>query len=276
MNPIPLKMHLPAASDGVSTHFYLPPCGRTDIGEQGGFFKLRGKRRGMIKFNLGRVALASFILLCPRFTAWLSAQSPPAEAPTRMSLLDDERRIQVGNRLSYLVEEDRERPIVILVNPQGAVEIPLIGKVEAKGKTCLKLAQEIKSLIEVDFYYRATVLVEFPQYAENLGEVILLGEVRRPGSQQIPVDEILTVSAAVLGAGGFTGDADAEKVTLIRGDPQAGSWLSKNIVRIDSQLPACRSPAILIQLGCLCPHYGDRSGLPGKWNGLRRPQPGIL
>ena len=53
MNPIPLKMLLPAASDRVSTHFYLPRprCGRTDIREQGVFFKFHGKRRGAIKFK---------------------------------------------------------------------------------------------------------------------------------------------------------------------------------------------------------------------------------
>ncbi len=217
---MPLKMLQTAASDDMFSQQNFPNCGRTDLAEQGGFFKSGSRGHERIISNSGRFVPALFVLLCLLFSDRIAAQSTDAAEHTRMSLLDDERTIQVGNRLSYSVDEDRERPSIILVNTHGEVGLPLIGKVKAEGKTCRKLAHEIKSLLEVDFYYQATVLIDFPQYAENLGEAILLGEVQRPGSLQIPVDEILTVSDAVLGAGGFTRDADAEKVTLIRGDPE--------------------------------------------------------
>ncbi len=180
-------------------------------------FRLNGWQR----FYFGRVTMALGLLFSPLLMAFGAAENLVSEGPTQMSLLDDERGLKVGNRLSYAVEEDRERPIIILVNPQGEVNIPLIGKVEAAGKTCKQLAYEIKSLVEVDFYYQATVLINFPQIADNLGEVILLGEVRKLGPLPIPADEILTVSAAILRAGGFTREADSEKVTLIRGDAES-------------------------------------------------------
>ena len=51
MNPIPLKMLLPAASYGVTTHFYPPQCGGPDIGDVLVFWNPRRKQRGMIQFK---------------------------------------------------------------------------------------------------------------------------------------------------------------------------------------------------------------------------------
>ena len=182
--------------------------------------------------RIGRAALALGLLMAPLLTVRAGPENTSSEAPTQMNLLDQERSLQVGHRLSYTVLEDRERPIIILVNPRGEVDIPLLGRVEAEGKTCRQLAYEIKSLIEVDFYYQATVLINFPQIADNLGEVILLGEVQRLGPLPIPADDILTVSAAILRAGGFTRGADAEKVTLIRGNPDSEAGEEKYEINV--------------------------------------------
>ena len=174
-----------------------------------------------LNIRFGRFILAAGLLFFPRLIPMAAADSITSDVPNRMSLLDRERLIRIGNRLTYTVEEDRERPLALLVNPRGEVDIPLLGKVDAVGKTCQQLAYDIKSLLEVDFYYRATVLVDYPQFTDNLGEITMLGEVLHPGPLPLPADDILTVSAAVNAAGGFKSGADAEKVTLIRDNPES-------------------------------------------------------
>ncbi len=61
----------------------------------------------------------------------------------------------------------------------------------------------------------------------------MLGEVQHPGPLSLPADDILTVSAAVLAAGGFKPGADAEKVTLIRNNPDSEEGEDKFELDVD-------------------------------------------
>lgn len=148
-----------------------------------------------------------------------SAAGAQEEEHGRMALLDDETPLKVGNRLAYTVVEDRQPAKILLVTDRGLVDPPYIGKVQAVGKTCKALAFEIKQLLEVDFYYRATVLLEPHRAINSRGRLTMLGEVRQQGPLLIPIDEILTVSSAILRSGGFSLDADKSRVSLLRSDP---------------------------------------------------------
>lgn len=139
----------------------------------------------------------------------------PAE-PNQMDLLEDSRPLAVGDRLLYSVVEERSLPVALFVNALGEVDVPLIGRVSAKGQTCRTLAMEIQKRLEVDFFHRATVLLQ-NQFAENTrGKVNVAGAVQYQGAYPIPADQIFTVSAAILRAGGLLPGADATKVVLIR------------------------------------------------------------
>jgi polysaccharide export outer membrane protein len=59
---------------------------------------------------------------------------------------------------------------------------------------------------------------------KSRGKVYLVGPVRAPGPQEIPSDEVLTLSKAILRAGGFGDFADKKNVKVTRkgehpGDP---------------------------------------------------------
>jgi protein involved in polysaccharide export with SLBB domain len=59
--------------------------------------------------------------------------------------------------------------------------------------------------------------------AKSRGKVYLVGPVRAPGPQEIPSDEILTLSKAILRAGGFSDFADKRNVRVTRkGEGPAG------------------------------------------------------
>ncbi len=136
-----------------------------------------------------------------------------------MSLLDNKRALDVGDRLSYMVVEDREPAHILFVNDRGEIDVPLLGLIHAAGNTSQNIAYEIKSKLEVDYYYQSTVILKQQTETNSRGRFILLGEVGRPGPQLIPVDEVLMVSDAILRAGGFLVAADKSKVTIIRKDP---------------------------------------------------------
>jgi len=148
----------------------------------------------------------------------LSGMPSSAVASTNsMDVLDDKRPLQIGDRLSMRVVEDRKPPIGLVVTDSGDVEVPLIGRVPAKGKTCKQLAYAIKGPLEREYYYKATVIIGLDfETAKSPGTVYVTGQVRNQGPLAIPPDETFTVSRAIIRAGGFADFANKRRVKLIR------------------------------------------------------------
>lgn len=135
-----------------------------------------------------------------------------------MSVLDDKKRLGPDDFVSFRVVEDRDNESQRLrVNDNGELEVPYIGLVPAQGKTCRELAYGIKSALEKEYYYHATVILAVDRVSEkSRGKVYVYGAVKGQGPQEIPPDEIYTVSKAVIRAGGFGDFADKRKVKVTR------------------------------------------------------------
>lgn len=139
-----------------------------------------------------------------------------------MEGLDDKHRLAIGDRLSFRIEEDLEEPKPLIVTDSGELEVPYIGRFPAQTKTCKQLARELKAALEKEYYYRATVILAVDLMARSRGKVYLVGPVRVPGPQEIPSDEVLTLSKAIMRAGGFNDFADRHSVKVTR-KPPAGT-----------------------------------------------------
>lgn len=133
-----------------------------------------------------------------------------------MEALDDTQPLGPGDRVSYRVIEDKDETRSLVVTDSGELDVPYLGRVKAADKTCKALASEIKTALEKDLYYQATVIVAIDQLNKKRGNVYLVGQIRQPGPQDIPSDEVFTLSKAVLRAGGFSDFADKKKVKLTR------------------------------------------------------------
>jgi protein involved in polysaccharide export with SLBB domain len=139
------------------------------------------------------------------------------ENTTSMEVLDDKRPLRVGDRLSMRVVEDRKPPTPLVVTDSGEVEVPLIGRVMAKGKTCKQFAYLIKGPLEREYYYKATVIIGLDVEGRiSPGRVYVTGQVHNQGPIEIPPDETFTVSRAIIKAGGFADFANKKKVKLVR------------------------------------------------------------
>jgi protein involved in polysaccharide export with SLBB domain len=138
-------------------------------------------------------------------------------------VLDDKYRLAIGDQLSFRILEDEadpdsaEAPKTLTVTDSGDVQIPYIGRYPAVGKTCKELALALKTELEKNYYYHATVVIAVDSKPRSRGKIYLVGAIRTAGPQDISSDEDLTLSRAVLRAGGFTDFADGKKVTVTRG-----------------------------------------------------------
>jgi len=139
-----------------------------------------------------------------------------------MDLLDEKHRLAIGDLISFRIVEDEDDPRTLSVTDSGDLEVPYIGRFAAAGKTCKELAHQLKTELEKDYYYQATVIIAVNVMAKSRGRVYLVGPVHTPGPQEIPSDEILTLSKAILRAGGFTDFADKKEVKVTRQAKGAG------------------------------------------------------
>jgi len=133
-----------------------------------------------------------------------------------MDALDDKHQLAIGDRLSFRIVEDEEDPKPLFVTDSVDLEVPHLGRFPAVRKSCLGLARELKTALEKEYYYQATVILAVDLMTKSRGKVYLVGPVRAAGPLDIPSDEILTLSKAILRAGGFSDFADKSHVRVTR------------------------------------------------------------
>jgi protein involved in polysaccharide export with SLBB domain len=160
-----------------------------------------------------------------------------------MNVLDDKKRLGSNDYVSFRVVEDRDNESQRLrVNDSGELEVPYIGLIPAQGRTCKELAYSIKSALEKEYYYHATVILAVERISEkSRGKVYVTGYVRGQGPQEIPADETYTVSKAIIRAGGFADFGDMRKVKLTR---KGGKPINVDCKRIIQQGHSDEDPVL--------------------------------
>lgn len=138
--------------------------------------------------------------------------------PTSLSgyVPDDKYKLRVGDKVSFQIIEDREQPKTLVIADSGELDVPYIGRVPVADKTCKQACQELKELLEKEYYYRATVVLALDQANKFLGRIYVWGQVRNQGPLDLAVNERLTAGKAILRAGGFGDFANKKKVKVVR------------------------------------------------------------
>jgi protein involved in polysaccharide export with SLBB domain len=161
-----------------------------------------------------------------------------------MDVLDDKQPISEGDRISIRILEDRREALQIRVAVTGEIQAPYVGLVSAKGKTCKQLALQVKKELEKNFFKTATVVIAIDEYnpetqkkwaGEDLEFYVMFGIVAKQGKYDLPSNEDISISQAILRAGGFTQFANKEKVKIIRKTPTGNKTILVNVDSIMRQ-----------------------------------------
>jgi polysaccharide export outer membrane protein len=132
-----------------------------------------------------------------------------------IATIDGDYRIGVDDRVQVTVWRNPELSVTAPVRPDGKLSVPIIGDVQAGGRTPSEVAETIKKRLSE--YIRdpnvAVILTELRSH-EFLTRVRVTGAVRTPRS--MPHRQGMTVLDAVLEAGGVNDFASANRARLYR------------------------------------------------------------
>lgn len=156
---------------------------------------------------------------------------------TSMEALDDTRPLRIGDRVIVRIVENRDEPKSLIVQDSGDISVPFLNLVKVAGKTCKEVAYYMKRELEKQYFQRATVIVALERGRRererffDMDYFTIYGQVMRQGRYELAPEEDLTISQAVLRAGGLAQFAKKEKVKLIRTYP--GGQRKSFIVNLD-------------------------------------------
>ncbi len=128
---------------------------------------------------------------------------------------EKEYRIGADDRVQVTVWRNPELSTAGPVRPDGKITVPLIGDVEAGGRTPAEVAEQIKK--QLSAYIRdpnVAVIITELRSSEYLSRVRVTGAVKTPKS--IPYRQGMTVLDVVLEAGGVNDFAAPNRTKLYR------------------------------------------------------------
>jgi len=137
------------------------------------------------------------------------ASSPAATETATFG--QSEYRLGPEDVIEVFVWKQPDLSTTAVIRPDGKVSLPLLGELEATGKSAVQLQDEVtKRLLQ----YVADPMVNVIVKEVNSPKISVLGQVNKPDRYHIK--QRLTVLDAIALAGGFTDFAKRDKVTIIR------------------------------------------------------------
>jgi polysaccharide biosynthesis/export protein len=126
-------------------------------------------------------------------------------------------RLDAGDKLRVVVYGQEGLTNTYAIDAGGAITMPLIGSVPARGRAPAELASAITARLRSGYIRDPSVAVEIESYRP----FFILGEVAAPG--QYPYVPNMSVESAVAIAGGFSPRARRDRVTLTHTDASGSS-----------------------------------------------------
>ena len=162
-------------------------------------------------------------------------QSAPAVLPDAQTTannppsLQNDYRIQPLDTIDISVFNEAELSVQRRVSPRGFITYPMVGPVQVGGLTVGETESKLKDLLGRSFLVNPQVTILVNQATSR--HIVVLGQVKSPGSYDIPF-EGLTLVQAIARAGGFTDVAATDRVVVIRSENGEEKKIVVNVAAI--------------------------------------------
>jgi polysaccharide export outer membrane protein len=175
----------------------------------------RSRMRAGTRFGLAAVIACAIPLMGAAGDASHGVQALSPDAAMLAGAADTDYVIGTQDKLSIRVFQVKDLSLdEVQVDATGQIQLPLIGKVTAAGKTAEQLQDEIAHRLGERYLQSPQVSVSVAESASQ--KVTVEGEVKNPGVYQMKGRT--TLMQAIAMAGGPADDADLHRVAVIRND----------------------------------------------------------
>ena len=221
--------------------------GRTDDIECGSGQRVDARASGVRRKLWLSLLLAFFVtgwpwLVCRELVAAQPDRGGPAaknstpaadvrQQPAVKPADSDEYRIRVGDTLSIAVFQEAELSLEAKVPQSGSIRYPLLGVIQVKGCSLSELEKKITELLAKDYLVNPRVSITV-EANKSRRVVTILGEVKQPGTIEMPDQEQFTLLQLVGRAGGFTNIAATDHITIIRMENGKEQTIRVNVAAI--------------------------------------------
>ena len=170
---------------------------------------------GAILFQIGQIAVAQAHEQSSATAAAASGQA--TGAGDKKSTQDDSYIIGDDDLLAINVWNEPDLKQSAPVRPDGKISLPLIGDIQAAGRTPVQLQNDIAAKLRA-YITHPDVTVVVQQI--NSQKYNILGRVAKPGAYTLSTT--MTVLDAIAEAGGFQDFAKQKDIYILRENPSGG------------------------------------------------------
>jgi len=183
-----------------------------------------------VKNTFSIIVILSMFLMVGSSMAQETSQ-PPAEEII-IEIIEPRQTLNV----EVFQEVDLTRSVV--VDPEGYIIFPLIGRVKVAGLTEAEATNILYTLLEKDYLVNPQVSLHIAGEGEVWGgiflhEYVILGEVKKPGTYEYDSSKgEMTLLKAISLAGGFSRIASTKKVRVLKRDGENTRMIRVNVEAI--------------------------------------------
>lgn len=171
--------------------------------------------------------LPVILLACLSWPALAEDAKKPDNVVRPLAFGEGEYRVGPEDVLEVFVWKEAELTTTVMVRPDGKISLPLIGELDANGKTAPQLQQEVR--VKLHQYIEDPVVTVIVKEV-NSPKVSVLGQVRKPDRYRIK--QRITALEAIALAGGFTEFAKRDRVLIIRNNGAESQRIVVNLKRL--------------------------------------------
>lgn len=164
------------------------------------------------------LGLAGLSAGCAHPPAAAQPQALPAPAaPPAVAGIPLEYLLQPGDEIDIQVYREPELSGVFQISPEGEIRHPLLGTVPLGRQTVKEAEAALTARLAKDYLVNPRVILKM--VSTQSSQIVLLGEVKKPGVYPLPFGSSMTLLQAIAGAGGFTELASPDRVRIVRRTP---------------------------------------------------------
>ena len=173
-----------------------------------------------------------------------AAKRPAADAPPETAAAAPGQYVlQPGDEIDIQIYREPELSGTFRIGADGDIRHSLAGGVAMAGKTVKEAEADFTRRLAKDYLVNPRIIIQI--VSSQSSQIVLLGEVAKPGVYPLPGGESRTLLQAIAEAGGFTELASPDRVRIVRKTPDGKQTTLK--VRVSDLLGGGRQQDVPLE-----------------------------